>query len=90
MRIEPKHNVAGATKLSPTGNKLAHIAKTDHAEFAASDNLMRKLDETTEVRAEAVARAKALVADPSYPNDSTVRKVARVLAQHLSSPPNPK
>lgn len=85
MRIEPKHSLAGATKLASKGSQLRESAKTDRAEFAASDNLVRKLDETPEVRAAAVARAKALLANPDYPDDATLREVSKTLAAHLAS-----
>lgn len=88
MRIEPKPNVAGTTKLAPKGEKSAGDVMTDHAEFAASENLVRKLEQTPEVRAEAVARAKALLANPAYPDDATVRQVSKILAAHLAPPAN--
>ena len=44
--------------------------------------LAEKLAAAPEVRSDAVARAKALIADPNYPNAATVEKIAQRLAEN--------
>jgi hypothetical protein len=57
----------------------------DAATFAASDSLERKLSETPDVRAEAVAMARTLINQTSYPPDVTIRGIATLLASSLDS-----
>ena len=59
------------------------LAATDSAEFAASRSCRMALSDTPEVRAEAVARGKALIADPSYPAPGQVKAIASLLARRL-------
>jgi hypothetical protein len=39
-----------------------------------------------DVRAEKVARGKALIADPNYPSKEQLKKIAGLLAENLNSP----
>jgi hypothetical protein len=43
-----------------------------------------RLKEDLEVRAEAVARGRFLVANPAYPDDATERRLAEILAERLA------
>jgi hypothetical protein len=86
MRIEANQHLPGTKEVAAAANQSKPAAQTDEAQFAASEQLTRKLTETPEVRAEAVARAKALIANPAYPDDATVRQVAQLLADHLVPP----
>jgi hypothetical protein len=43
-----------------------------------------RLERLADVRKAVVARGKALVADPSYPDKKTVRAVSRLLAKKMS------
>jgi hypothetical protein len=45
--------------------------------------LAARLDRLADVRQSAVTRGKQLIANPEYPNQKTVRAVARLLAKHL-------
>jgi 2,4-dienoyl-CoA reductase-like NADH-dependent reductase (Old Yellow Enzyme family) len=47
--------------------------------FARSRSLEMSLAEVPDVRASAVARGRALIADPNYPSKAQVKKIARVL-----------
>ena len=49
-------------------------------------DLKQKLDTKPDVRADKVARGKALIADPDYPSQETMRKVAGLLAEKLAGP----
>lgn len=44
----------------------------------------------TEIRPDAVARARELIANPDYPNAAVIQKVAGHLANHLQTPPADK
>ena len=48
--------------------------------------LNRALDNTPDVRAEKVARGKALLADPNYPSKEQVKKIASLLAARWDNP----
>jgi hypothetical protein len=53
--------------------------------FTEIDALERKITATTDVRAEAVAHAKALIAQPEYPPERVIRSISRLLAMNLES-----
>jgi len=67
------------------GSRPAHRTSTarDSAEFEESRSCAMALAETPAVRAEAVARGRALVADPNYPNAEHINAIARLLARSL-------
>jgi hypothetical protein len=44
-----------------------------------------ELSETADVRADAVARGRALIANPNYPSRQQLHSVARLLASRLST-----
>ncbi len=88
MKVNQNHNLPSAAPLpqrkaaDPNADSAPPAATTD---FAAAAQLAGKLAATPEVRADQVARAKALIADPNYPNPATINKVARQLAENISS-----
>ncbi|HEX4343478.1 MAG TPA: hypothetical protein VH255_08810 [Verrucomicrobiae bacterium] len=47
--------------------------------------LEQSLRDAPQVRADAVAKAKALVSDADYPSGETLDRVASLLSQHLKS-----
>jgi 2,4-dienoyl-CoA reductase-like NADH-dependent reductase (Old Yellow Enzyme family) len=49
--------------------------------LAIADVEVQALESVADVRAEMVARGKALIADPNYPSKEQLRGVARVLAR---------
>jgi 2,4-dienoyl-CoA reductase-like NADH-dependent reductase (Old Yellow Enzyme family) len=80
MNVNPNRDLQSASRVTrPSKAAAAANAGTD---FAASTKLAEKLAVTPEVRADAVARAKALIADPNYPNTATVQKIAQRLAEN--------
>ena len=46
------------------------------------NDMTARLERLSDVRASVVARGKALIANPNYPDQKTIRGVARVLAKH--------
>jgi anti-sigma28 factor (negative regulator of flagellin synthesis) len=59
--------------------------RQDSPALSASEKVNRTLEQTSAVRPEKVARAKALVADGDYPSEADLGKVADLLAQHLGT-----
>jgi hypothetical protein len=85
MRIDTNSELSRVGKLhaptpprkTPPGPNQVDLAKTDALDAA--------LKSTPSVRAEEVARAKALIQDPGYPSDKVVNQVAKVLAKGFRS-----
>ena len=66
-----------------TSRHITSRAGTAHRFHSYDDANLRALHEIPEVRADAVARARALVQDPSYPSPEILRRVAFLLAGKL-------
>lgn len=64
----PALNRATSPKSGPAGTS-----------FARSRSLEMSLAEMPDVRASAVARGRALIADPNYPSKTQMKKIARTL-----------
>ena len=88
MKVNQHRNLSSATTVSRpvAGQNPTAAAPTN--DFTAATQLTKNLAATPEVRSDEVARAKALIADPNYPNPATVEKIARQLADKMS-PANP-
>jgi hypothetical protein len=69
-------------------SNLSIASGTNHRSRSVDESLrfQQALADAPDVRAETVARGKALVADPDYPSQEQIRKVAGILAGHLSNP----
>lgn len=48
-------------------------------------SLQQSLKDSSQLRPEKVAQASALVADPGYPSDDDLDRLAGLLAQHLNT-----
>ena len=66
-----------------TSRAITSRADTAHRFHSYDDANLRVLRNIPEVRASAVARARALVQDPSYPSPEILRRVASLLAGKL-------
>lgn len=86
MKVNPNRELQTTASVSRAPQRIAKAAVASETDFQASAKLGLKLAATPEVRAEAVARAKALIADPNYPNPATINKVARRLADNIQQP----
>lgn len=86
MKVNPNRNIreTAAARRAPQPDAPATSAAT--SDFQASTKLAEKLAAMPAVRAEKVARAKALIADPNYPKAKTIRAIAQQLAQHIQPP----
>ena len=56
----------------------------DAASFQETDAVNGALLQTPDVRPEAVARARALIADPQYPPPSTINAISNLVAANLN------
>lgn len=80
MKVNPNRDLQTAARVARTPKHPAKPAAAAESDFQASTKLALKLAATPTVRADKVARAKALIADPNYPDAKTVQKVAHTLA----------
>jgi 2,4-dienoyl-CoA reductase-like NADH-dependent reductase (Old Yellow Enzyme family) len=66
------HSLAQVRAIRPESSPVL-------ASFSRSSSLEMSLAEVPDVRASAVARGRALIADPNYPSKAQVKKIARLL-----------
>lgn len=83
MKVNPNRDLQTTASVSRTTKRPAKPAAAAESDFQASTKLALKLAGTPTVRADKVARAKALIADPNYPDTKTVQKVAQSLADKI-------
>ena len=53
--------------------------------FYQTTSLEQSLRDSSQVRPEKIAQASALVADPGYPSDEALNRLAGLLARHINS-----
>ena len=53
--------------------------------FDKTTSLQQTLKDSSQVRPEKVAQASALVADPNYPSDDVLDRLAGLLAKHIGN-----
>jgi len=86
--MEVNLNVNSAAPV-PTANLQPRVAvqagRTDAIEFSGSAALNHLLDEIPDVRPDAVARGRELIAQPNYPPSETIKKLAALFAFNLES-----
>lgn len=87
MKVNPNRNLNEAAPISPAPQRPAVPAISGEPDFQASSKLAQKLATTPTVRADKVAQAKALIADPNYPDAKTIRQVAQKLADNIQPHP---
>ena len=68
--------VARRNSIKPAENTMS---------FERTQALEKTLQETAQVRPEAVTRASALAADANYPSDELLNKVAGILAGSINN-----
>lgn len=85
MKVNPNRPVSAPNHATPLTKRATATITTPETDFQASAKLALKLAATPETRTEQVARAKALIADPNYPNTQTINQVADRLAGQINS-----
>lgn len=83
MRVNPNSDVPKSVEALATKPKPPVESSHDQADLVASARLSEKLKAVPEVRADKVAAARALIADPSFPGDARLEKVAGILSNHI-------
>ena len=85
MRIKANSELPSAASIEASTPPRKTPAEPKQVELAKADALDAALEATPEVRAEQVAKAKALIQDPGYPSAKVVDQVAEVLAKRIGS-----
>ena len=87
MQVNPSHqnDPVGQTELVRRRAVPQKSAAEDAASFERSTALNEALAETPDVRPEVVARARALVGDPTYPPEVAIKKISQLLAMKIQS-----
>ncbi len=83
MRIEPTNNTPQPQQIEsvkPKASAPAAAPEQSTVDFAASSQLLEKLQQLPDVRADKIAAAKALVNDPNYPSPAVLEKVADAIS----------
>lgn len=80
MEIEPSSNRVPVRGVEARTVRRTAAAPGDAGDFANADALRNALENTPDVRPEAVARARELVTSPHYPPEVMVRKLAQLFA----------
>lgn len=88
MQINPNLNInrfenTSAAKTGGSNKPQASTQETSSGSFAGASALESALGLVPDVRPEAVARAKQLIADPTYPSAQTLRRASDFLAKKL-------
>jgi hypothetical protein len=84
MRVDSNSHVPDPLKVAPLKSRTPEVLPEKHAaDFTASAQLTEALEKIPMVRADKIEMAKALVANPDYPNEATLRKVANILVDNI-------
>ena len=73
-------------RLSPYAKTVRanSSGSSDAVDFASTERLERALKSTPDVRADEVARAKALIGQVDYPPMDTINKLSNLLAMNMT------
>jgi hypothetical protein len=83
MQIERINRMVSTSETAAAGKTVTGGPNNATApDFEESDRLKEALNNTAAVRAEQVAKAKALAADPNYPSKEQLEKLAGLLADN--------
>ena len=82
MRIERNPLTNPAADVEKPGKPTAPAPISAATSFEETHRLNQSLAATPEVRADQVARAKALIADSNYPSEKQLDKIANLLARN--------
>ena len=85
MRIDTNFELSRASRIQASTPSRKTPAESNMVDLAKTDPLKVALKATPDVRADQVARAKALIQDPGYPSAKIVGQVAEVLAKRIRS-----
>ena len=82
MQVNTNLNTASIAKVTTEAPvRTAPARPVSETEFSATDALNNALDQTPDVRPDAVARAANLVSDKDYPPLEIIRRLSRLFAR---------
>lgn len=79
MKIEMTVPTVTSQNLHSLSRASKPVNSPDLTVFSHSRSLEMSLAEAPDVRADVVARGRALIADPNYPSKAQMKKIARTL-----------
>lgn len=86
MEIDANLNTGPINGLTPTPRTTVNPGATTETDtFTSSAALQNVLKNTSDVRADAVARGRALVNNDGYPSDEQLKSLSSFLASRLQS-----
>ena len=85
MRIDANSELSRAARIQAPTPPRKVPSEPNKLDLTKTDSLDAALKAAPDVRAEQVARAKALIQDPGYPSTKVVSQVAGVLARRIHS-----
>ena len=83
MRIDTNSEISRAARIQAPTPSRKTPTEPNKVDLAKTDALDAALKATPDVRADQVARAKALIQDPGYPSAKAVAQVAEILASRI-------
>ena len=84
MKVNPNRDIPSHATVPRVAKKsTAAPAPASATGFMASTQIAEKLAATAQVRADEVARANALIADPNYPDAKVIHAIAEKLAGEI-------
>ena len=83
MRIDTNSELSRVPNIKAPTPPRKRATEPKMVDMASTEALNAALKATPEVRADQVARAKALIRDPGYPSAKVVEQVAEVLAKRI-------
>ncbi len=90
MKVNPNRDLPATAPRVAKSQPAAKPSATPRSDFPAAAKLRGQLNAMPEVRAEQVARARKLIANPDYPEAQTIAAVAQQLASKINSSGNTK
>ena len=89
MEVNLNSNQSRITDYSQSASGRAVTSSTANTDstmsFERTNSLEETLRQTSSVRSDKVAQAKALVADPSYPSEDVLSRMSDLLARHINN-----
>jgi hypothetical protein len=86
MEVNTSYGTSGVGGITPPNRPTPSAQPTGATDsFTSTSALDEALQALPASRPDAVAQAKALIADPNYPSASTMRQVSNLLAENLMS-----
>jgi hypothetical protein len=87
MQVNVIRNPSVVPEAKTAGSRLAPPKSGSEKDFSATIDLDSALARAPDVRDAETARAAKLLDIPHYPPLELIRKIARLMAEHLENPP---